>query len=75
MRSVMNQLTTSVAFGHASISAFEVAGVVDVVVADEHPAHVLGLDEAEHVVEVLLAVLGDAGVDDDRLGAADHHAS
>ena len=32
----------------------EVAGVVDVVVADEHPADVLGLDEAEHVGEVLL---------------------
>src|SRR5205823_5825647 len=34
-RSTMNQLRTSVAFGHASISAFRFAGVVDVVVADE----------------------------------------
>ena len=46
----------------------DVAGVVDVVVADVHPADVLGLDEAEHVGEELLAVLGHAGVDDDRLG-------
>ena len=45
----------------------EVAGVVDVVVADEHPADVLGLDDREQVGEVLLAVLGHAGVDDHRL--------
>ena len=73
MRSVMNQLTTSVALGASVHQGVDVARVVDVVVADEHPADVLGLDEAEHVGQELLAVLGHAGVDDDRLGGADDH--
>ena len=51
----------------------EVAGVVDVVVREEDPAHVFGLHEREHVFEPLLAVRGRAGVDDHRLLAQDHH--
>jgi hypothetical protein len=46
--------------------------VVDVVVADEDPADVLRVDEAEHVGQVLLAVGGHAGVDDDGLLRPDH---
>ena len=49
MRSGMNQLTMSVALGARFHEGVDVAGVVDVVVADEHPADVVGLDEAEHV--------------------------
>ena len=45
--------------------------MVDVVVADEHPLDVFGFDDAEHVLEVLVAVLTDARVDDDRLGGLD----
>jgi hypothetical protein len=38
-----------------------------------NPADVGRLDQAEHVGEVLLPVLGHAGVDDDRLLRPDHH--
>jgi hypothetical protein len=51
----------------------DVAVVVDVVVADEHPAHVVGVDEREQVVEVAGAVERRAGVDHHRLGATDEH--
>ena len=47
--------------------------VVRVVVADEHPAHVVGFDEGEQILEVLLAVRRAAGVDDHRFGSPDHH--
>ena len=67
------QLHTSVAFGHAVHHLVEVAGVVDVVVREEHPLHVGGLDETEHVLEPLLAVRDRAGVDDHGLLALDHH--
>ena len=73
IRSTMNQLMTAVAFGASVHEGVEVAGVVDVVVADEDPADVVGLDEAEHVGQELVAVLGHAGVDDDRLSGPDHH--
>jgi hypothetical protein len=49
----------------------DVADVVDVVMADEDPADVLRVHEAEDVREVLLAVLRHAGVDDHRLLGAD----
>ena len=53
----------------------DVAGVVDVVVADEHPADVLGLDEGEHVLQVLLpgqaaGVVGAAHGTDGGVGEA-----
>src|SRR5205085_4936020 len=51
----------------------EIAGVVDIVVRQEHPADVLRLDEGEHVTHPLLPVGRSAGVDDDRLLAEDHH--
>ncbi len=47
--------------------------MVDVVVADEHPAHVFGLDEAEQIVEELGPVLGGAGVDHHRLLPTNEH--
>jgi hypothetical protein len=47
--------------------------VIDVVVADEHPADVIGLDDREDVLEELFAVLGHAGVDDDGFCRADDH--
>ena len=72
-RSIIAQLHTSCAFGHARHRLVEVAGVVDVVVRQEDPPHVLGLDEREHVLQPLLAVGEGAGVDDHRLRAEDHH--
>ena len=52
---------------------FEVAGVVDVVVGDEHPLHVFGLHEREGIVEPLLVIGDGPGVDDHRLGTGDDH--
>ena len=68
MRSAMNQLTMRVAFGHASISALTlpVWSMSSWLMNTQRTS--VGLDEAEHVGEVLLAVLGHAGVDDHRLG-------
>jgi hypothetical protein len=43
--------------------------VVDIVVADEHPAVRVRLDDGENVSEELLAVLRNAGVDDHRSAA------
>ncbi len=51
----------------------EVARVVDVVVGQVHPSHVLGLDQGEHVLEPLRPVRDRAGVEDHRLRAEDHH--
>ena len=51
----------------------QVAVVVDVVVADKHPTHVVGFDDREQVVEVLVAVDRAPRVDDDWLASADHH--
>ena len=45
--------------------------MVDVVVADVHPADVFGLDEENTSDEELLAAVGEAGVDDDGLLAPD----
>ena len=50
----------------------ERAGVVAVLVGEEHPADVVGVDEAVHHLEPVLAVHRGAGVDDDRLLAEDH---
>ena len=63
-RPVAHQLRVR-ARGHHLV---EVAGVVDVVVREEDPPHVLRLDEREHVLQPLLAVRRRAGVDDHRLG-------
>jgi hypothetical protein len=51
----------------------QVAGVIDVVMADEEPTDVGGIDEAEHVSEELVSVRGLARVHHDGLLAADHH--
>ena len=48
-------------------------GVVAVVVREEDPAHVFGLDHREHLLEPLLAMHRCAGVDDHRFAAADDH--
>ena len=73
IRSHMNQFTMTVAFGAGSHQRVQVAGVVDVVVADEDPLDVLGLDDAEHVVQELVTVLTHPRVDDDRLRGLDDH--
>jgi len=52
----------------------EVADVVVVVVGDENPADVLGLDDGEDLRQPVLAHQRAAGVDDHGLGAADHEA-
>lgn len=49
----------------------QVAVVVDVV-ADKHPMHVVGFDDREQVVEVLVSVDRAPRVDDDWLASADH---
>ena len=72
-RSLIAQVATSVAFVHARHHLFEVAGVVDVVVRQVHPAHVRRVDQAEHVVEPLPPVGDRAGVDDHWLLTHDHH--
>ena len=72
-RSTIAQLHTSVAFGTRGHHLVEVAAVVDVVVGEEDPPHVLRLDERERVLQPLLAVRRRAGVDDHRLRAADDH--
>ena len=46
--------------------------MVAVLVGEEHPADVVGVDEAVHHLEPVLAVHRGAGVDDDRLLAEDH---
>ena len=51
----------------------EVAGVVDVVVGDEDVTHIGRIDQPEHAAQPLRPVGDGAGVDDHRLGAADHH--
>ena len=72
IRSLANQLVTSVAFGHMLEHQVEVAGVVGVVVGEEDPLHVLRLDEAEDLLGPRLAQQLGVGVDDHRLGALDH---
>ena len=72
-RSTMAQLHTSCGVRAARQRLVEVAGVVDVVVGQEDPPHVLRLDQREHVLQPLLTVRGGAGVDDHRLLAEDHH--
>jgi AcrR family transcriptional regulator len=72
-RSTSAQLATSVALGHAGHHLREVAGVVAVVVREEHPPHVFGGDDREGVGQPLLAVRDGTGVDDHRLGSGDHH--
>ena len=47
--------------------------MVAVVVGEEDPADVLGLDDGEHLLQPLLPVHRSAGVDDHGLGAADDH--
>ena len=47
--------------------------MVAVVVGDEHPADIFGIDDAEQIVEVLVSVDGGSGVDHDGFGAGDHH--
>jgi hypothetical protein len=51
----------------------EIAHVIAVVVGQEHPTDVLGLDEGEDLREPVLSVHGRAGVDHDGLSAADEH--
>jgi hypothetical protein len=53
----------------------KVAGVVGVVVAEEHPPDIGRVNEAEHVLEPGPPVPDRAGVDDYRLGRLDHEAS
>ena len=52
----------------------EVAEVVVVVVRQEDPADVLGLDDGEDVLQPLVTAEQHAGVDDHRLAAADDRA-
>ena len=47
--------------------------MVAVLVREEHPLDVLGVDQAVDLLEPVLAVHRGAGVDDDRLLAEDHH--
>ena len=51
----------------------QVARVVDVLVGQENPTHIVRFDEREHVVQPCLAVGRCAGIDDDWLAAEDHH--
>jgi hypothetical protein len=50
----------------------QVAGVVVVVVGEEHPADIGRVDQVPGVLEPLLAIGGGAGVDQHRLGPGDH---
>ena len=49
------------------------AGVVTVVVRQEDPTDVFGLDDREDLLEPELSMYRCTGVDDDRLGATDDH--
>ena len=70
-RSVLKKFITSVALRRGLEHGVEGTDVVAVLVGEEHPADVFGIDEAEDLLEPVLAVDGCAGVDDDRLLAAD----
>ena len=73
IRSTVNQLVTSVAFGHSVEHGGQVADVVVVVVGQEDPADVGRVDDREGGLDPLGAGQLVAGVDDHRLGAGDHH--
>ena len=50
----------------------QVAGVVGVVVGEEHPADIGGVDDAEGILQPLIAVRGTSRVDYDRFGPGDN---
>jgi hypothetical protein len=50
----------------------EVADVVGVVVGDEDPAHVGGVDDGPELLQPCGTVARGPGVDEDGLGGADH---
>ena len=69
---MLKKLATTVALGATVEEVGHVADVVAVVVGQEHPADVGGVDDRRHGVEPLLAVQRGAGVDDDGLLGEDH---
>ena len=73
VRSTVNQLVTSVAFGQASRTAVQVADVVVIVVGQEDPADVGRVDDGERGLHPLVPGQLVAGVDDHRLGTGDDH--
>ena len=73
IRSVANQLVTSVALGHSVEDRPEVAGVVGCRRGTGRSTARRRVDEAEDLLDPLLAEQGRPRVDDHRLGAQDHH--
>lgn len=66
-------VTDQLGIGTRRHRLIKVAAVIDIIVRQEDPADVVGLNKGEHVAQPLLAVGGRAGVDDHRLFAEDHH--